>query len=396
MKFRLSVPSEPRPQPPRAAVSEAAIGEKPAGEAERLGPEELLRRVKPLLANGLDHLKRNVHRLPRVEVNLLRLEGETLAQKAEQSMDPTEMASISVRIGRWYVDVRLLRTVLPAVDDPTPEQIETLDQAGKMLDMAQNEAPNAEQPNGRRPIDANVVDAVKMVVDVAKQLVHGQADLRKDMNARFDRVEKRIDRVEGHTGQIVGDRYEDRVRDQMDDMINKACGERALIRPQSIALVWTDRPGVPDGAVWSEIRRELGLASNFTPLRDCDFIYRLDWPEDDSQEVRIPPLLLVGEITIQVDHGILKKVVGHQQELAARPQPYLDKFPARTVICGDRFTDALAAEGGPAAVARAGSGFVDLPADREAAGARRLNVDGLADLLQEWAADGQDTPLTQA
>lgn len=42
-----------------------------------------------------------------------------------------------------------------------------------------------------------------------------------------------------------------------------------------------------------------------------------------------------------------------------------------------------------------GSAFVDLPEDQVAAGAHRLNVDSLADLLQEWTADGQANLLTE-
>ena len=81
--------------------------------------------------------------------------------------------------------------------------------------------------------------------------------------------------------------------------------------------------------------------------------------------------------------GFWRRFAGHAHDLAHRAPQYREAFPARTVVCGDRFTNEADVRDGPAAVARAGAAFVNMPEDKDA---RRSTVDGLADVLQEWTA----------
>lgn len=234
-----------------------------------------------------------------------------------------------------------------------PAQIAILEEAEDMF---------ADTPDGKPPDDRRVSEAMLKLVDVAEQLVHGQAELRSDVtDLKAGQAELRadvkelqkgqaalratVDRLDGNVGDLRGVRYEKQFRDRLPILIQQACRENRFPQPEDIVLEWDDnRRG--NHRAWAKLVDELKIDPN-SRLHDCDFLFRIEWPP----RTRLPDLWLAGAISTTIDKDLLTKIAGHRHDLEAANE-------VRTLAVGAGFTKGVRAQGGPAAVAAAGAHWV--------------------------------------
>lgn len=395
MPLRLSLPREPRSPEPAVAV---------AVTAEQKLSLSLLKSARLLVRDGMDRLRHNWDRLPQVRGRLLR-EGAALETDLDQALRrerrTNEIAALVVRGGGWYLEVRLLRSADANGSNPSPRQ------AAALADIREEFMTNdAGSPHGAPPDNRSLANAMLKLVDVVENLDRGQAELRAETATGFTavrteltelrgdvakleagQVELRGDmaelkgrvgnleagqvRIEGRVGNLTGREYEQLFRDRLPSLIHSACRQAELPQPAAVDLLWTDRHA--DGIVgWLARCRDLGLPEpHATALQFCDFIHRVRWPNN-----RLPPLLLVGEISITVDDRVLEKVKHHRRDLEEAGHE------VRTLVAGAGFTPQVADRGGPEAVAAARAQWLARPEDL--GDAAWLDAAGIRDMLNDW------------
>lgn len=192
-----------------------------------------------------------------------------------------------------------------------------------MIDMAQNEAPNAEQPNGRRsPDNHRLATAVRLLADHTESLDAELRDFKEEtakrfdkVDERFDRVDARIDKVWGELSNPRGERLEDLVRVGLDLELDEYCWTHGIpVASEGLELKWRDRmlrePGLGMRA-WHRVRKELGIADPNSSLRECDFL--LSW--EIVARGRTHRILFVGEVGTDVNKSRQQKLERHCADL---------------------------------------------------------------------------------
>ena len=108
---------------------------------------------------------------------------------------------------------------------------------------------------------------------------------------------------------------------------------------------------------------------------------RVAWPET----ARLPALMLVAVVSIEVNDHTLQLVASHHRDLRGHRVLML--------VYGTGFGGELAARGGPAAVTRAGAHFVERPLDWDTRADEKKwrDISVITAALQAWVADHQTT-----
>ncbi len=228
------LPSEPTSREPRPA-------ERMLGESLSLS---LLKGTRVLVQDGLDRLRHNRDRMPRVKVCLLR-EGAGLNREL-QAARPDAVAGLTVRGCGWYIEARFLRSSGLHGSVPSPRQTEALAGVREEFVIGDDLPPGGTPPDNRRLANAmlKLVDVVENIdreqVKLGGRMEAGFAgikteltDLRGDVaelsgrvgNLEAGQTELRggVAELSGRVGNLTGERYEQLFRDRMPDLIHKAC-----------------------------------------------------------------------------------------------------------------------------------------------------------------------------
>ena len=353
----------------------------------------LLKGTRGLVRDGMDHLRRNWYRLPRLKMRLLR-EGEALDRKLQAASSAT--TELTARGCGWYIEVRLLRGTGANGNDPRPEQAEALVNIKEELTTLASDPDSGQQPRSDEPAVSNrqLATAVLKLVDVVggieTRMEAGFAELKEAMDKHGTELDgirgtldkhgtelgeirgtlhmhgTRLDSLDGRVGNMVGERYEQQFRNRLPDQIHIACRQANIPHPATVDLLWSDR----HGGRFTALCLELQLDAPQTELLYCDFLYRLQWNDGP------PPLLLVGEISTTVDERVLEKIEHHRRDLEAVGHE------VRALLVGAGFTSRVAALGGSAAVTAAGALWLERPEDLKDRAWQ--DTDEIAAMLEHW------------
>lgn len=174
--------------------------------------------------------------------------------------------------------------------------------------------------------------------------------------------------------------YAERLQARQNSWLHRASCRIGLPQPR-IELLWTDRPDVPPDVDWWDFHQAWGLdfEAEMGWCRGVSLL-RVVWPEP----ARLPPLMLVLVVSIEVQD--------HQLQMVARHRRDLRDYPMLILVCGVGFSDELAARGGPTAVARAGAHYVEKPRDWDSAenAAQWKDYAAVTAALQAWVDGHQD------